>query len=136
MTKMSKDKETNNLEHKRLVAELLTELKRQGLEITTAALESYEPCIEVEKQIPDVKACNRKKDYVVFAVAATCEELASEATLERLKVFSGRYMSAGKSKGAEVPLCIAISKGCEPQLEACLRNLKLDKKKNIFLYAF
>ena len=128
--------EKQNLEHARLVAALVAEMKKQGFEITTAACEGCEPCVEVENQVPDVKAYNRKKDYVAFGVAATCDELNSEATEEKFKLFSSRFMSGGKSKGVAVPLCIAISKGCEPQLETCLRSLKLDQKKNIFLYAF
>ncbi len=131
---MSEDKE--NPEHKRLVAALATELKNQGFEITNAACEGYTPCLMVENHVPDVKAYNPKKEYVVFGIAKTCEEIDNEQTEEQFKLFSSRYMSSGKSKGAAVPFCIAISKGCEKQLEACLKKLKLDQKKNIFLFAF
>jgi hypothetical protein len=120
----------------RLVKALLAELKRQKFEITNAALEGYESPTDVEKQVPDIKACNRKKEYVIFGVAATCEELTDEATEVRLTLFSNRYMSSGKSKGEAAPLCVAISKGCEPLLEDLLKKLKLEQKKNIFLYAF
>ena len=125
-----------NIEHQRLVKSLIEELKRQGFEITNAAFEGYQPCAEVEKLVPDVKGYNRKKEYVVFGVAATCEELGTQQTDDQFKMFSSRFMAKGKSHGAAVPFCIAISKGCENQLETCLKTLHLDRKKNIFLYAF
>src|SRR5208337_5206552 len=119
-----------NLEHQRLVKALIDELKCQGFEITNAAFEGYEQCPEVEELVPDVKGFNRKKEYVVFGVAATCDELDTQQTEDRFKMFSSRFMRSGKSHGVAVPLCIAISKGCEKQLETCLKTLQLDRKKN------
>ena len=130
------EKKQESLEHKRLVEALIDELKRQGFEITAAACEGYEPCPEVEKLFADIKAYNRRKDYVVFGVAASCDDLQNELTEEKFKLFSSRYMASGKAKGSAVPLCIAITIGCEKQLETCLEKLKIGQKKNIFLYAF
>jgi hypothetical protein len=130
------ENETERAEHQRLVNALIEELKKQGFEILLAASEGYEPCAEVEDAIPDIKAFNRKKEYIAFGVAKTCTALASKQTEKQLKVLANRYMRSGKSAKAAVPLCIAISKGCEPQLEACLTKLKLEQKKNIFRYAF
>jgi hypothetical protein len=62
-------------EHKRLAKALIQELKSQGFEIVNAASEGYAPCAEVEGHFPDVKAYNRKKDFVVFGLAKTCSEL-------------------------------------------------------------
>jgi hypothetical protein len=45
-------------------------------------------------------------------------------------------MASGKAKGVAVPFCIAITNGSEKQLEAILIKLKLDKRKNIFRFAF
>ena len=123
-------------EHQRLVKALIEELKRQGFEITNANCEGYEVCQEVENQVPDVKAYNRKKEYVVFGQAKTCDELDNEQTETQFKLFSSRYMAKGKVAGKIVPFCIAIPKGCEEKLEACLLKLKLNQKKNIFLFAF
>ena len=123
-------------EHKRLVEALVKELKNQRFEIFTASSDGYEPCSEVDGCVPDVKAYNRKKEYVVFGLAKTCGEIADEQTEEQLKVLANRYMHKGKSHGSAVPLCIAITKGCEPQLDALLLKLSLDGKKNIFRYAF
>jgi len=128
--------EAENTEHKRLVKVLIAELKKQGFEITNAASEGYEPCPDVEELVPDVKGYNRKKDYVVFGVAKTPNELCDKRTEALFNIFSSRYMSKGKSKGIAVPFCIAIAKGSEKQLESCLKKLKLDQKKNIFLYAY
>jgi hypothetical protein len=124
------------VEHKRLVEALIQELKSQGFEIINAASEGYAPCTEVEGHFPDVKAFNRKKDFVVFGLAKTCTELEDELTEEQFKFFSHRFMHGGKSSGSAVPFCIAITKGIEKQLDACLTKLKLDQKKNIFKYAF
>ena len=123
-------------EHKRLVKALIQELKSQGFEIVHAASEGYEPCTEVENHFPDVKAHNRRKEFVVFGLAKTCIELEDERTKEEFKFFSHRFMHGGKSAGIAVPFCIAITKGCEKQLDACLTKLKLEQKKNIFKYAF
>jgi hypothetical protein len=125
-----------NVEHKRLVAALILELKNQGLEILKAESEGYQPCAEVEGYCPDVYAFNRQKEYVIFGLAKTCNELSKKEIQEQFKMFSKRFMHKGKAKGAMVPLCIAITKGCEDQLDACLKKLKLDSKKNIFKYAF
>ncbi len=133
--KMSENK-PQNAEHRRLVKALIEELKRQGFEITNAEFEGYQPCPEVEELVPTVKGYNRKKEYVVFGVAATCDELGTQQTEDQFKMFSSRFMRSGKSHGAAAPFCIAISKGCEKQLETCLKTLQLDRKKNIFLYAF
>ncbi len=133
---MSSAKTDESTEHERLVKALIQELKSQGFEIVTAATEGYEPCTEVEKHFPDVKAYNRKKDFVVFGLTKTCSELDDERTEQLFKLFSHRFMHKGKSAGAAVPLCIAITKGCEKQLDACLRKLKLNRNKNIFKYAF
>lgn len=116
---------------------LIDELKSQGFEILNAASDGYIAAPEVEGVVPDVKAYNRKKQYVVFGLAQTCMELADPQTEEHLKILANRYMPpGGKSARAAVPLCIAITKGCENQLEAWLEKLKLDQKKNVFLYAF
>lgn len=125
-----------SLEHKRLVEVLINELKNQGFEVLNAASDGYEACSEVEGVVPDVKAYNRKKQYLVFGLAKTCEELADPKTEEQFKVLANRYMPKGKSARAAVPFCIAITKGCENQLETCLKKLKIDQKKNVFLYAF
>lgn len=123
-------------EHKRLVKALIDELKKQSFEILTAASDGFEPCQEVENLAPDVKAYNPRKEFVVFGLAKTCDDLDNERTEEQFKLFSNRFMRAGKSAKAAVPFCIAITKGCEAQLEACLIKLKLDQKKNIFRFAF
>jgi len=125
-----------SLEHKRLVKALIQELQNQGFEILNAASDGYQPCSEIENNFPDVKAYSSKKEFVVFGLAKTCSELADEQTEGQLKFFANRFMGKGKSKGAAVPFCIAITKGCENQLDACLMKLKLDRKKNIFKYAF
>jgi hypothetical protein len=91
-------------------------LKSQGFEIVTAASEGYAPCAEVEGYFPDVKAYNRKKDFVVFGLAKTSGELEDELTEEQFKFFSHRFMHGGKSSGAAVPFCTAITKGCEKKL--------------------
>jgi hypothetical protein len=126
----------DSAEHKRLVAALVQELKKQGLEILKAASEGYEPCSEVEGYCPDVYAYSRQKEFVVFGVVKTCSELANEQTKGEFKIFAGRFMHKGKARGKVVPLCIAIAKGCENQLDALLVKLKLDQKKNVFKYAF
>lgn len=123
-------------EHKRLVKALIDELKKQGFKILNAAFDGFEPCSEVENLVPDVKAYNPRKEFVVFGLAKTCEDLDNEQTEEQFKLFSNRFMRGGKSAKAAVPLCIAITKGCEPQLDACLVRLKLNQQKNIFRYAF
>jgi hypothetical protein len=128
--------ETENAEHKRLVKTLTQELKKQGFEISNAACEGYEPCTEVENMVPDVKAYNCKKEFVVFGLAKTCNELAEKITEEQFNFFTHRFMHSGKSARVPVPFCIAITQGCEKQLETCLKKLKLDQKKNIFLFAF
>ena len=123
-------------EHKRLVKALVDELKNQGFEITNARCEGYDVCQEVEGKVPDVKAYNRAKDFVVFGLAKTLEDLCNEETEKAFKLFSHRFMASGKAKGVAVPFCIAITKGSEKQLEAILIKLKLDKRKNIFRFAF
>ena len=128
--------EPENPEHNRLVKALTEELKKQGFEISNAACEGYAPCTEVENMVPDVKAYNRKKEFVVFGIAKTCNELTEKLTEEQFKFFTHRFMHKGKSAKAPVPFCIAITKGCEKQLEACLKKLKLDHKMDIFLFAF
>ena len=125
-----------DVEHGRLVKALVEDLKKQGFEILNAACEGYSLCPEMESLVPDVKAYNRKKEFVVFGLAKTCNELGKAQTEEEFKYFSRRFMPKGKSKGIAVPFCIAITKGCENQLDACLSKLKLDQKKNIFKYAF
>ncbi len=77
-----------------------------------------------------------RKEYVVFGLAKTRRELDDEGTEEQVKIFSHRFMHKGKSTGAAVPFCIAITKGCENQLDTCLVKLKLGQKKNIFKYSF
>jgi len=124
------------LEHTRLVKGLIDELKKQGFEILCAASDGFEPCSAVENSVPDVKAYNPRKEFVVFGLAKTIDELDNEQTEEQLKFFSHRFMRGGKSANAAVPFCIAVSKGCEVQLEALLSKLKLDQKKNIFRFAF
>ena len=133
---MSSYENSESVEHKRLVKALIQELKSQGFEIVNAASEGYAPCAEVEGYFPDVKAYNRKKDFVVFGLAKICSELEDELTEEQFKFFSHRFMHGGKSSGSAVPFCIAITKGCEKKLDACLIKLKLEQKKNIFKYAF
>jgi hypothetical protein len=133
---MSNAKTDESAEHERLVRTLIQELKSQGFEIVTATSEGYEPCTEVETHFPDVKAYNRKKEFVVFGLAKTCVDLNDERTEEHFKFFSHRFMHKGKSAGVAVPLCIAITKGCEKQLDDCLMKLKLDRKKNVFKYVF
>jgi hypothetical protein len=123
-------------EHIRLIKALIGELQRQGFEILCAASDGFEPCSEVENLVPDVKAYNRRKEFVIFGLAKTCDELDNEQTEEQFKFFSHRFMREGKSAKAGVPFCIAVSKGCEVQLDACLCKLKLDRKKNIFRFAF
>ena len=125
-----------SVEHGRLVKALVEELKKQGFEILNAACEGYELCPEMETFVPDVKAYNGKKEFIVFGLAKTCIELGKAQTEEEFKYFSRRFMPKGKSKGKAVPFCIATTKGCENQLDACLKNLKLDKAKNIFKFAF
>ena len=133
---MSRDENDESAEHKRLVKALIQELKSQGFEIVNAASEGYQPCTEVENHFPDVKSYNRQKEFVVFGLAKTCRELEEKRTEEEFKFFSHRFMPRGKSAGTAVPFCIAITKGCEKQLDACLTKLKLEGKKNIFKYAF
>jgi hypothetical protein len=133
---MTSAENDGSVEHKRLVNALIQELKSQGFEIVNATSEGYAPCAEVEGYFPDVKAYNRKKDFVVFGLAKTCSELEDKLTEEQFKFFSHRFMHGGKSSGSAVPFCIAITKGCEKQLDACLTKLKLEQKKNIFKYAF
>lgn len=133
--KMSENQDFSS-EHARLVKVLIDELKNQGFEILNAVSDGYQACSEVEGVVPDVKAYNRKKQYVVFGLAKTCEELTAPQTEEQFKVLANRYMPSGKSARAAVPFCIAITKGCENQLEASLKKLNLDQKKNVFLYAF
>lgn len=123
-------------EHIRLVKALIDELKRQGFDILCAASDGFEPCSEVENLVPDVKAYSRRREFVVFGLAKTWDELDDGQTEEQFKFFSRRFMPKGKSKGATVPFCIAITKGCEAKLEAFLSKLKLDQKKNIFRFAF
>ena len=130
------ENEGESAEHQRLVNALIQELKNQGFEILHASSDGYEMCSEIEGSFPDVKAYNCKKEFVVFGLAKTCTDLAKEQTEVQFKIFANRFMSKGKSKGAAVPCCIAITKGCEEQLDGCLLKLKLDKKKNIFKYAF
>jgi hypothetical protein len=123
-------------EHKRLVKALIDELKKQGFEIINARCEGYEICQEVEGKVPDVKAYNRKKDFVVFGLAKTLEDLGNEETEEAFKLFSHRFMASGKAKGVAVPFCIAVTNGSERQLDAILIKLNLDKRKSIFRFAF
>jgi hypothetical protein len=132
----SMENEGENAEHRRLVKALIQELKNQGFEILNAESDGYEPCSEIESCFPDVKSYNRKKEFAVFGLAKTCTDLAKEQTEVQIKIFACRFMYKGKSKGAAVPLCIAITKGCEKQLDDCLSKLKLNRKKNIFKYAF
>jgi hypothetical protein len=132
----STETQDDSAEHQRLVKALTEELKNQGFQILNSACDGYEPCSEVENNFPDVKAYSGKKEFVVFGLAKTCNELDNEQTEEHFKFFASRFMSKGKSKGAAVPLCIATTKGCEDQLDAVLKKLKLDRKKNIFKYAF
>jgi len=133
---MTSAENDRSVEHERLVKALIQELKSQGFEIVNAASEGYAPCAEVEGYFPDVKAVNRKKDFVVFGLAKTCSELEDKLTEEQFKFFSHRFMHGGKSSGSAVPFCIAITKGWEKQLDAFLTKLKLEQKKNIFKYAF
>jgi hypothetical protein len=133
---LSSTQTDESAEHKRLVAALILELKNQGLEILKAASEGYEPSSEVEGYCPDVYAYSRPKEFVVFGVVKTCSELANAQTVGEFKIFAGRFMHRGKARGKAVPLCIAITKGCENQLDTLLKKLKLDQKKNIFKYAF
>lgn len=123
-------------EHIRLVKGLIVELQKQGFEIQCAASDGFEPCSEVENLVPDVKAYNRRREFVIFGLAKTCDELDNEQTEEQFKFFSHRFMREGKSTKVAVPFCIAVSKGCEVQLETRLFKLKLDQKKNIFRFAF
>ena len=123
-------------EHIRLVKALTDELKKQGFEILCVASDGFEPCSAVENLVPDLKAYNPRKEFVVFGLAKTYVELDNEQTEEQFKFFSHRFMRGGKSAKAAVPICIAVSKGCEVQLEALLSKLKLDQKKNIFRFAF
>ena len=132
---MARIQETST-EHNRLVKALIDELKNQGFEITNAICEGYETCAEVDGKVPDVKAYNRKKDFVVFGLVKISEDLCNEQTEEEFKLFSCRFMSKGKAKGVAVHFCIAITKGSEKQLETILIKLKLDKKKNVFRFAF
>jgi len=125
-----------SVERERLVKALIQELKNQGFEILNAASDGYEPCSEVENNFPEIKAYNPKKEFVVFGLAKTCNDLVDEQTEEQVKFFANRFMHKGKSARAAVPLCIAITKGCEDRLDSCLVKLKLDRKKNIFKYAF
>jgi hypothetical protein len=133
---LSAENEGESAEHQRIVKALIQELKNQGFEILNAACDGYEPCSEIESSVPDVKAYNRKKEFVIFGSANTCADLANEQTEVQFKIFSNRFMHKGKSKGVAVPFCIAITKGCENLLDDCLKKLKLDRKKNIFKYAF
>ena len=125
-----------SLERKRLVNALVDELRKQGFEILAACVEGFKPCDALEGLVPDVKAYNRRKEYVVFGLAVTCSDLDNKVGEERFKLFSSRYISKGKSAKAAAPLCIAVTKGCEPKLDAHLAELKLDQKKNVFRYAF
>ena len=123
-------------EHIRLVKALIDELKKQGFEILSAASDGFDPCSAIENLMPDLKAYNPRKEFVIFGLVKTCDELDNEQTEEQFKFFSHRFMRGGKSAKAAVPFCIAVSKGYEVQLEACLCKLKLDQKKNIFRFAF
>jgi hypothetical protein len=133
---LSSTETDQSAEHKRLVKALIEKLKNQGLEILKAASEGFEPCPEVEGYCPDVYAFNRKKEFVVFGLAKTCSELDSVQIGREFKIFAGRFMHKGKARGKAVPLCIAITRGCENQLDTLLVKLKLDQKKNVFKYAF
>lgn len=124
------------LDHNQLVRALVDELRKQGFEILCAQCEGFEPCPELEHLTPDVKAYNRRREFIVFGLAKTCDELDNDQTGEQFKLFSHRFMPDGKSKGAAVPLCIAVTKGCETKLDAYLVRLKLNRRKNIFLYSF
>lgn len=123
-------------EHKRLVKSLIDYLKNQGFEITCATSEGFVQCSETEGRVPDVRAYDRKKELNVIGEAKTADDFDNERTEDQFKKFSNRMMTDGKSKGATVPFCIAITKGSEKQLDDCLKKLGLDQKQNIYRYSF
>jgi hypothetical protein len=123
-------------EHKRLVQKLIEYIKNEGFEIRCASHEDYAQCGETEGHIPDVRGHRSSDELNAIGEAKTCEDLTSERTKEQFKVFSSRSMSDGKSKGKDVPFYIAITKGCEKELENVLRELSLDKKPNVIRLSF
>jgi hypothetical protein len=122
-------------EHKRLVKALIDYMSSLGFTTTCASYVGFNQCSEIEGHIPDVRGKNND-ELNAIGEAKTCDDLDNERTKEQFKVFSNREMSGGKSKGIDVPFYIAITKGCEKELEEVLHNLGLDKKSNIHRVSF
>jgi len=128
-------KASESPEHKRLVKSLMDYLRNEGFGITCASYTGFSQCDETKGHIPDVRGTNDEKLNAI-GEAKTCDDLNNERTKEQFKVFSNRMMKKGKSEGKSVPFYIAITEGCEEELEETLKNLNLDRKANIYRVSF
>lgn len=79
-----------------------------------------------EGHIPDVRGKNND-ELNAIGEAKTSDDLGNDRTKEQFKVFSNREMTGGKSKGKDVPFYIAITKGCEEELEDVLKSLDIER---------
>lgn len=128
-------KASESPEHKRLVKSLIEYMKKKGFGITCASYTGFSQCDETKGHIPDVRGTN-DEEINAIGEAKTCDDLDNDRTKEQFKVFSNRVTTGGKSKGKDVLFYIAITKGCEKELEETLKSLSLDKKPNIYRVSF
>ena len=120
-------------EHKKLEKALIDHVKSKGYEVRCSSSHGPKTCDAVDDVIPDIRAYSKKEKLALYGEAETADSIDTDHTKNQIKVLANRVMTESEKK---VPFYLAIPKGSKATAEKVLKDLKYDKKPNIYIVEF
>lgn len=119
--------------HENLVKALVGQFKKEGLEITHAALKGYKAPYKIGRHEPDIIAQDNR-GVLVIGEAKTKNDLDSETSREQFLDFSNRVMASGPMENEKLFLHIIVEEEGYFDLKRILEKLGLHFKNNIKIW--